>query len=64
MFSGLLPKNGFSVELSKLRFFFGLVVLSGSRAATGFVAFMIHLVCGWAFRTGRGVANRCGRRRK
>lgn len=46
MFSGLFPKNGFNVELSKLRFFFVLVAFSDSRVVTGFVDFKIHLICG------------------
>lgn len=46
MFWGLFPKNGLNVELSKLRFFFGLVAFSGSRAVTGFVDFIVHVICG------------------
>ena len=46
MFWGLFPKNGFNAELSKLRFCFGLVTLSGSRAVTGFVDFIVYVICG------------------
>lgn len=45
MFSGLLLKNGFSVELSKSRFFFGFVILSVSRVLIDFVGFIGQLIC-------------------
>ena len=46
MFSGPFPKNGFSVELSKFRFFLGLVAFSDSGVLTGLVGFMEQLVYG------------------